>query len=214
MAAGDFQLAIRAVRPILNRHQARRHLLVVRRALDGIGNGGEEHIRQAGFHVLDGGFNVRQLLAFVAKHEEHAGLNSPVAAERDGLAHLLDFDAPLHGVENSLRAALRSDPHAEAAELSQRVRHARVEAVGARDALEGNAQAAALHLGGVFDHPAVVDGEDVVRHPGHVRLVSSHEPLELVYDGARLPAAVRLAENFVAAPAAMVGAAARRDQRD
>jgi len=59
-----------------------------------------------------------------------------------------------------------------------------------------------------------MDGEDVVSHPGHVRPVAVHEPLELIHDRAWLPAAVRLAEDFVAAPAAMVGAAARRDQRD
>src|SRR2546428_4253485 len=60
----------------------------------------------------------------------------------------------------------------------------------------------------------MMDGEDVVGHPGHVGLIAIDEPLELIHDRAWLPAAVRLAEDFVAAPAAMVGAAARRDQRD
>ena len=44
---------------------------------------------------------------------------------RDGLAHLRDGDAALHGVEHALRAALRADPDAVAAELGQLRGHAR-----------------------------------------------------------------------------------------
>ena len=70
---------------------------------------------------------------------------------RHCVAHLRDGDAALHGVQQALRTALGADPHAVAAQFRKLRGHARVQAVGARDALERNAQAAALHLRGVLD---------------------------------------------------------------
>ena len=82
-----------------------------------------ENVGPAGLHVFDGGFDVAQILAFVAPHQEHAGLDAVLAAQRDCFAHLLDRDAALHGIQDSLRAALRADPHAKAAQFRQRLRH-------------------------------------------------------------------------------------------
>ena len=67
------------------------------------------------------------------------------------VAHLLHGDAALHGVENPLRAAFRADPHAEAAQLRQRVgdrpfiRSARVMHSN------GMRNAAPLHFRGIFE---------------------------------------------------------------
>src|SRR5439155_6403244 len=41
-----------------------------------------------------------------------------------------------------------------------------------------------------------------------------HKPLEFIHSSAWIPPEVGLDEDLVAAPAAVVGAAARRDQRD
>ena len=62
--------------------------------------------------------------------------------------------------------------------------------------------------------PAVMDGEHVVRDPQLLRLVAVEDPLHFVHHGRRGPAPVRLAEGRMAAPAAMIRAAARRDHRD
>jgi len=49
-------------------------------------------------------------------------------------------------------------------------------------------------------------------HPRHLGLVSINQPVEFVGNVSRLSATMRLAEYFVAAPAAMVGAAASGDE--
>ena len=79
----------------------------------------------------DGGFDVFDLFAFIAPHEEHAALDVACAAQVYGALDLLHLDAAVHGVENALRTALRADPDAEAAELGEKIEHLFVEAVGA-----------------------------------------------------------------------------------
>src|ERR1700722_219284 len=59
-----------------------------------------------------------------------------------------------------------------------------------------------------------MDGKDVVGHPGHLWLIAADEKLKFVCNRGRRAAAVRFAENFMAAPAAMIGTATRRDQRN
>ena len=88
-----------------------------------------------------------------------------------------------------------------------------VEPVLARDRLEGQAEAAPLQLGGVLEQPLVIDGEDVVGVPQQVRVVGVDDLLDLVHDVARRAAAMRVAEDGVAAPGARERAAARGDQR-
>ena len=65
------------------------------------------------------------------------------------------------------------------------LRHARVQAIGARDALERNAQAAALHLRGILIQPAVVNGEDVVGEPELLGLVAVEDPLHFIHHADR-----------------------------
>ena len=100
--------------------------------------------------MIHGGGDVFELLALVSPHEEHADLDAVRLRQPAGAAHLLDFHAALHGVEDLLAAALRSDPDAIAAELAQQRHGAFVlQAIGARDGFEGTVNAAALELGGV-----------------------------------------------------------------
>src|SRR5580698_1341615 len=59
-----------------------------------------------------------------------------------------------------------------------------------------------------------MNGEDIVGHPSHIRLVPLDQPLQFVSDGRRFSATMRLAKHFVTAPAAVVRAAPCRNQRN
>src|SRR5580658_9832724 len=59
-----------------------------------------------------------------------------------------------------------------------------------------------------------MNGEDIVGHPCHIRLVTSDQPLEFVGDRRRFSPAMSFAKYFVTAPAAVVRAAASGDQRN
>ena len=122
-------------------------------------------------------------------------------------------DAPFHGIQDALRTALGADPHPKATHFGEGFDDLRIQPIGARNALERQLQSAPLEFRGVLKKPAVMNGENVIGHPRHFGLVSIDQPLEFVGHRCRLPAAVRLAEYFVAAPAAMVGAAASGDKR-
>jgi hypothetical protein len=58
-----------------------------------------------------------------------------------------------------------------------------------------------------------MNGENIVGHPSHVRRIFSDQPFDFIDDKYRTTPAVRLAIDLVAAPAALIGAAARRDER-
>ena len=60
----------------------------------------------------------------------------PSPAQTDRSLNLLDRHASFHGVENSLRAALRADPDSKTTHLRQRLHHLWIQAVGARNAFE------------------------------------------------------------------------------
>src|SRR6185295_13466820 len=154
-------------------------------------------------------------LPFVAPHEEHTDLDAVALRRLGGPAHLLGRDPPLHGVEDALAAALRTDPDAVAAHLRQRGEHLLAHhAVGARNGFERQPQAAPLQLAGVVEEPAVVDGEDVVGVPDLVRPVAVADVLDLVGHVEPAPPPVAEAEDGVRAPAALVGTAAGGDQVD
>src|ERR1700710_724181 len=108
--------------------------------------------------MIDGCFDVVQLFAFVAPHQEHATFYAAFTGGCDGLLALLDLDASIHSVEDPLRAAFGPDPDAEAAEFGKQIEHFGVETIGAGDALEGDTQAAAAHLCGIIADPFVIDG--------------------------------------------------------
>src|SRR5260370_18865047 len=108
--------------------------------------------------MFDGRLDCVQFLALVARHQKHAALNATFAGEGDGLLDLLDLDAAIHGVEDSLGAALRANPDAETTEFGEEVEHLCVETIGAGDALERNTQAAAAHLCGIVANPFVISG--------------------------------------------------------
>src|ERR1700690_108826 len=71
-----------------------------------------------------------------------------------------------------------------------------------------------LEFGGILKQPTVGDGEDVVRHPCHLRLIAAYQEFEFVGYRRGRATAMRFSKNFVAAPAAMIGTAASGDQRD
>src|SRR5579863_4166153 len=56
--------------------------------------------------------------------------------------------------------------------------------------------------------------EHVIGHPRHLRLIAPDQPLKFVGHGCGLPAPMRLPEDLVAAPSAMVGTASRGDERN
>ena len=62
--------------------------------------------------------------------------------------------------------------------------------------------------------PAVMDREHVVREPQLLGLVAVEDPFHFVRHADRATAPVRLPERGMAAPAAVIRAAARRDHRD
>src|SRR6185436_8299779 len=119
------------------------------------------------------------------------------------------------GVEDALAAALRADPDAVAPHLRERRQHLLAHhAVGPRNGLEREAEAAPLQLGGVVEQPAVADGEDVVRVPELVRPPAVADVLDFVGHVLEAPPPVAEAEYRVRAPAALVGTAAGGDQID
>ena len=187
---------------------------VVRRALDRVGDGREEHVGRRDLQVVDGRLQVLGLLGLVAEHDEHADLDAARLQQARRVLHLLDGDAPVHRVQHALGAALRSDPQALAAEPRERLHRVLGQAVGPRDALEGHAQGAARHLVRQRAHEAGVDGEHVVDVPELVGPVALGDPLHLVRHVRGRAPPVRLAEHGAAAPAAGERAAARGGQRD
>ena len=130
-----------------------------------------------------------------------------------GVAHLIDRHLALHRVEDALRAALGTNPHPEAAETRQRRGDVVVDALGARDALERQSNAAPLELARVRDRPRAMDREHVVRVPQALRVIALDDRLDFVGDIADRTAAMRFAEDGSAAPGAGVRATARGDER-
>ena len=99
--------------PVLN-------CIEVRRALDRVRDGREEHVRIGSLHVLDGGGDVFQLFALVTPHQEHADGDPVILREPHRRAHLPGRDAAFHRVEDPLAAAFRPDPYPMTAECLQR----------------------------------------------------------------------------------------------
>ena len=105
----------------------------------------------------------------------------------DHRPHPFGIGAPFHGIEDLLRAALSADPQAIAAHARQGLDDLFIQPVLARDRLERQAESAPLHLGGVLEQPFVVDGENVVGVPQHVRGVGRHDLRDLVDHVGRRP---------------------------
>src|SRR6202451_792661 len=162
--------------------------------------------------MLDRRLDIAKLLTLVSPHQEHSRLDSMRFAHRYGGSHFFSGDTALHGIQNALRTALGTNPYAEASHFRPRFDNLRINPTGPRNALERHFQSSPLQFACVLKEPAVVNGENVIGHPRHLGLVSTNQPLEFVGHRRRLPAAMCLAEYFVAAPAAMVGAAASGDK--
>ena len=213
--AFDLHLAIRALTPGLAAGPAALVSAVVRRSLDRIRDRGEEDIGLRLAYMLDGRLDVFHLLSFVAPHQKHSALNPALPAHLDGLLHLLDLDAAIHGVEHALRSALRADPDAKAAEFGQQIEHLCVEPIGARDAFEGNTQMPRRRISAAYSrsHPwLIVKTSSDTQTMSGVYSVSSHSTSSTTMSG--IAAAVGLAVDLMAAPAALVRAAARGDEVD
>jgi hypothetical protein len=59
----------------------------------------------------------------------------------------------------------------------------------------------------------MVNREDVVSYPYHVWLIASDKPLDFIDDESGIAASVRLAEDLMAAPAALVRTSAGGNER-
>ncbi len=68
-----------------------------------------------------------------------------------------------------------------------------------------------VHLGGIFENPAVMNGEDIVREPQHVRLIALFDPGHFLDHRFGRSAPVRLSIDGMAAPVAVIRTAARGD---
>ena len=141
-------------------------------------------------------------------------MNSIVSTKLRSPLHLFDCDAALHAVKNALGAALRAYPETEASQFRQRPDDIFCQAVGSGDTLEGNMKRAGSYLFTPLLQPSMVDGEDIVRDPEHVGLVSIAQPFQLVGHKLRLATTVCLAVDLVTAPFTVIGTAPRRDQRN
>ena len=119
MPAFNPNIAIGALAPIAQSNQTGRNAIIVRRAFDRIGDCSEADVGLACFGVGDRLLNIADFFAVIAPHQKHARLNAVRLTELNGVSDLLDRDSALHGVQNSLRSALRADPYSEAAELRQ-----------------------------------------------------------------------------------------------
>src|ERR1700735_2605274 len=107
--------------------------------------------------MLHGRFDIRDLLAFIAPHEEHARCNPVRFAESNGSLNLFHRNPALHRIEDLLRAAFRPDPDSRATELTEQARNFLVDSISPRDALERYVDIAPIHLGGKRVEPAVVN---------------------------------------------------------
>ena len=158
-----------------------------------------------------GRFDIGELFAFVAPHEEHARADTVLFELAHRGADLRNRHAAFHCVQQTLRTALGADPHPVAAQFGKLCGHPRGQAIRASDALEWNTQAAAPHLSGILIQPAVVNREYVVGEPHLLGMIAIKNPLHLVHHGGRGPAPVGFPERGMAAPPAMIGTAARGD---
>src|SRR5665213_973685 len=100
--------------------------------------------------MADGSFNVFQIFSFVSPHQKHAALNATLPAHGNCLLYLFDLDSAIHGVEDSLRSAFRSNPDSKATQLGKQIKHLGVQAIRTRDALERDAEAPRAHLRGIL----------------------------------------------------------------
>src|SRR5262249_48364193 len=157
-------------------------------------DGREKNVGLTALDVLDCGFDVVELFTLIAPHEEHAGGDTSRLEHVDGAVDLFDLHATLHRVEDSLRAAFGSDPDAEAAHFSESIGDGIVHAIRARDALEGNANAATFQLGRIVQGPACMDREDVIGIPEKVGVVAGGNVFDLIRNVHDRAAAVSLAE--------------------
>src|ERR1700723_3847331 len=162
----------------------------------------------------DRGFNIFELFSLITPHQKHSALNAALPAHGDCLLYLFDLYATINRIEDALRSALGTDPDAKATQLGKQIKHFGVEAIGARDALERDAQAARAHLSRILANPLVVNGEHIVGNPYNVRGVGVHEPFHFIDHQQGIAATVGLSKDLVTAPAALIRAAARSDEVD
>src|SRR5262249_11201208 len=75
LAATDLNVPIAGFSPTGNAYQARCRLFVVGRAFNGVGDGSEEDVGTSLFYVIYGELDIGEILALIAPHQEHAGLD-------------------------------------------------------------------------------------------------------------------------------------------
>src|SRR5215475_3701222 len=78
MAAANLKIAVRAIGPEFRRRHAVCDFSEIGRPAYWIGNRGEKDVRSSALDVMDGGFDILHLLAFITPHEKHAGLDTSV----------------------------------------------------------------------------------------------------------------------------------------
>src|SRR6185312_71934 len=159
VASADAKIAIGALIPAGDCHQAMAHSLVVRRTFDWIRNRRKANVWPARLHVLNGLLDIFDFFTVIPPHQKHSGLNAAGFTKVNGGPHLLYPDAALHRVENALGSTFRSNPDAKATKLGERFHYSFIQTVRARNALEWNADATTLYLGSEIEYPAMMNSE-------------------------------------------------------
>src|SRR3990172_7419131 len=96
--------------------------------------------------MLNSCLYVGELLSLVSPHQEHAGLNTPFRAEGNAFPHLFNSNVPLHGIEESLRTALRANPDPETFQIGQCIGYGFIQTICAGDAFKWDSETTILHL--------------------------------------------------------------------
>src|ERR1700730_806105 len=110
MAALDAIVSIRRLRPLLIGDDRIAESAEKSRVFDWICHRGQMNVRLALLYEVHGGGDIVDLFTGISPHQEHTHLNSIALRRIGGPDDLIDFDAPLHSVEDALAAALGTDP--------------------------------------------------------------------------------------------------------
>src|SRR5262249_13171941 len=211
--ASNSKIAVGTFRPTCSSGGAVGDFVEIWGSADRIGNGGKENIWSCAFHVMNRFLDILHVLAFVSPHQKHSRLNSAGFADSHRVTNLFNGDATLHCIQYALGAAFGTDPDPKTSKLRKEVGHMSIQSIGARNALERNLETASLHFCSKFSEPTVMDGENVIGNPKHVRTITVQYPFELIDDRRRFSAAVRFSVNGMTAPPAIIRTATRGDQR-
>ena len=81
-------------------------LIIVGSPFDGVGDGGEKHIRRRLLEMLRRRFYIRDFLTFISQHHEQAHLDPVLLGNAGHFFDTVSRHGALHGVQDTLRTTL------------------------------------------------------------------------------------------------------------